>query len=223
MFVAKWARYGWSLELRSLLRGGGQAEPGVSAHSQRCARTGRPHGQRSRRRSRTVDRGTPEADAEPAPAWRKDRHPGQSRAVHPSAHGRRRHRSPASGQRTGHRARAGDARLLRRVGRPRQRQRRSRNGGPQRPRPRAARGGVLSHPPRVALRGRAAGLLLRLFERRAVAAVPRGARAAGVPRRRLAAVSRRQPEVRRRGVQRSGFERSDHPGAGLSFRPGAGA
>ena len=40
MFVAKWARYGWSPELRRLLRGGRQAEPRVPTDSQRYARTG---------------------------------------------------------------------------------------------------------------------------------------------------------------------------------------
>ena len=77
MFVAKWARYDWSLELRSLLRGGGKQQPGIPAHSERPARTGWPHGQRSRRRSRTVDRGTSETNAEPASARREDRHSGE--------------------------------------------------------------------------------------------------------------------------------------------------
>ena len=42
-----------------------------------------------------------------------------------------------------------------------------------------------------------------------------------IPRGGLAAVPRRQSEVRRRGLQRSGLQRSDHPGAGLSLRPRA--
>ena len=102
-----------------------------------------------------------------------------------------RDRGSTSRERPGHRARTGDARLLRRLGRPRQRQRRSRDRGPQGSRPRAARRRVLSHPPGVALRGGGAGLLLRLLQRRALAALPRRPRAAGVPRRGLAAVPAR--------------------------------
>src|SRR5579859_4800113 len=187
IFVAKWARYDWTRELRSLLRGGVQK----SREFQPILSDVRE----------LVDRRTPETNTEPASARRKDRHPGQSRAVHPPARPRWRDRGSTSRQRLGYRARAGHARLFWSMDRPRQRQRGSPNRRPQRSRSSAAGRRVVSHPPCVALRGRAAGLLLRLFERRVVAPLPRGARAAGIPLRRLAAVPRCQPEVRRRGLQ----------------------
>ena len=57
--------------------------------------------------------------------------------LHERAAGRRRE-GGAAGERARHRARAGDARLLRHLDRARQRQRGSRDGGPPRPRARAA-------------------------------------------------------------------------------------
>ena len=159
-----------------------ERESGIPTHSQRPAGTGWAHGQRSGRRTWIVDRGTPEADPEPAFAWREDCHPGKSRTLHPPAYGRRRDRSPTSRERPGDRARTGSARLLRCVGRARQRRCRPRNRGPQLPRPRATGRRILPHPPRVALGGGAAGLLLRVFERRVMAAVSRSAHAARVPR-----------------------------------------
>ena len=61
-------------------------------------------------------------------------------------------------------------------------------------------------------------LLLRLRERGAVAALPPGARASGLPAQRLAAVSARQSALRRRRRRRSRLRRSDRPRAGLSLR-----
>src|ERR1035438_3472764 len=56
--------------------------PGISAHSQRRAGTGRPHCQRAGGCSRSVDRGTPETKLEPASARRENCHPGKPRTVH---------------------------------------------------------------------------------------------------------------------------------------------
>ena len=67
-----------------------------------------------------------------------------------------------------------------------------------------------------------AGLLLRLRQRRPVAAVPRGARAAGVPRVGLGAVPGRQPALRRRRRGRGAQRGSDRAGAGLPLRAAAG-
>ena len=91
------------LELRRAVARRRQAKPGVPAASQRRARTDRAHGQRARSRSRALDGGTPQTNPEPAPAWREDRDPGQPRALRSRSHRRRRHRSAASGERTGHR------------------------------------------------------------------------------------------------------------------------
>ena len=221
LFVAKRARYGWSLELRRLLRGGAQQsrefQPILSDVRELVGRMAN--------------------DREDAPGlWTAER---LKQTLNRYLHGEKvvilanrepyihQHTAdggievqhPASGLVDG--AGAGNARLLRGMGGPRQRRRRSRNGGRKRSRPRTARRRVVSHPACLALRGRAEGLLLRLLERRVVAPLSRGARAAGIPRRGLAAVPGRQSEVRRCGVQRSGLERPDHPGAGLSLRAGA--
>ena len=86
MLVAKRARYDWSLELRSLLRGGGKQnrefQPILSDMRELV-------GQMANDREDapgqwTAD--TPETNSEPASAWGENRHPGKPRAIHPSAH-----------------------------------------------------------------------------------------------------------------------------------------
>ena len=67
-------------------------------------------------------------------------------------------------------------------------------------------------------RGGGARLLLRLLERGALAAVPRRAHAAEVPRRGLARVRAREPPVRGRGLRGGGRAGPDRPRAGLPLR-----
>ena len=99
MFVARWARYDWSLQLRSLLRGGGKH----NREFQPILRDLRELvGQMANEREDvpgTVDRGTPQTDAEPASARREDRHSRKPRTVHPSTHanGQIEVQHPASG------------------------------------------------------------------------------------------------------------------------------
>ena len=128
----------------------------------------------------------------------------------------------AAGQRPGDRARADHARVRRRVGRARQRQRRSRGGRAHRP----------ADPtiPLYTLRRvwlteeEETGLLLRLRQRGAVAALPHRARAPAVPRRRLGAVPRGERALRRRARGGDGEGRAaDRAGAGLPLRAAAAA
>ena len=115
----------------------------------------------------------------------------ESRALHPQL----RRGSPSGGagpgQRHGDGARAHHARLLGHLGGARQRHGRSRGGGPN-------RSACACRPddPTYTLRrvwltaGAGGGLLLRILQRRPVAAVPSGLRAAGLSRERLARLSR---------------------------------
>jgi hypothetical protein len=118
------------------------------------------------------------------------------------------HRGAAPRQRTGHGAGTDHARLLRHLDRPRQRQRRSRGGRPPRPCRRAAGQARLPYSPGLAHgRGRSR-LLLRLLQRRPVAAVPHRACAADLPLGRLGAVRRGESQVRHgRGRARPGQKR----------------
>ena len=106
--------------------------------------------------------------------------------------------------------------------RARQRQRRPRRRRRARPRGGAAGPGRLPLRRVWLTRRGGAGLLLRLRQRRPVAAVPRRARAAGVPRSRLGALPRGQPALRRRGGGRGAQRRPDRAGAGLPLRAAAG-
>ena len=168
--------------------------------------------------------GAAPARAARVPPGREHRDRRQPRAVHPRARAGRRGSSAPPGERPRHRARAGDARLLGRLDRARQRLGRSRDGRRARPRPRAAGRGVLRAAARLAHRGGGEGLLLRLLQRGPLAALPHRARAAGVPRGGLArttsAVNR---ALRRRGVRGGRRRRPDRPRAGLPLRAGAAA
>ena len=144
----------------------------------------------------------------------------QSRALHPRAPAQRRHRQ-ASGQRAGDGGGAGDARLLGHLDRARQRRRRPRGGRRARPPRRAAVGTRLLAAPHLDDRRGGAGLLLRLCQRRAVAAVPRGPCAAGVPRVGLGAIPHHQPAFRRRGGAGGARRRPGGAGAGLPLRAAA--
>ena len=97
--------------------------PGVPADPARRPRAGGAHrrGEGVRSGGRGLDAAAAQADAEPPPARREGRHRRQPRALHPRADDGRRDRGPASRERPRHRARAGDARLLGRLGRARQR------------------------------------------------------------------------------------------------------
>ena len=102
---------------------------------QRRARAGRSPDARARGSTATAARWTPQrlqAHAQPPPARRAGRDRRQPRALHPRADRRRRASSCPPGQRPRDRARAGDARLLGRLGRARQRLGRSRDRRPQR-------------------------------------------------------------------------------------------
>ena len=74
---------------------------------------------------------------------------------------------------------------------------------------------------RMAHRGGAGRLLLRLRQRRAMAALPHRLRAAGVSRERLAPIQGREQALRRCGGPGGHLPRSDRAGAGLSFRASA--
>ena len=110
----------------------------------------------------------------------------------------------------------------RHLDRARQRQRRPRGRRRHRPRRRAAGARRVLAAPHLAHRRGGAGLLLRLRQRRHVAAVPRGARAAGVPRVRLGGLPRGQPALRRRGGGRGAQRGPGGAGAGLPLRAAAG-
>ncbi len=73
-------------------------------------------------------------------------------------------------------------------------------------------------PARLAERRRGAGLLLRVCERRPVAAVPQGARPAGVPVRRLLDVRGGECTIRGGCLRRGGQRLAAGPRAGLSLR-----
>ena len=130
----------------------------------------------------------------------------------------RRHRVDAAGERPGHRARSGDAGDRRHLDRARQRQRRSRNRG--------SRAAACMVPPdrpsytlaaRVAHARRRAGLLLRLREQRALAALSHRLRASRIRRCRLAAVREGEPPLRRCGDRRGGRRSRRRLRAGLSL------
>jgi hypothetical protein len=87
----------------------------------------------------------------------------------------------AAGERRRDRARADHARLFRHLDRARQRLGRPRGGRPPRPRRRASRQAALPHPAGVAERRGGGRLLLRLRQRRAVAALPHRPRPADLP------------------------------------------
>ncbi len=224
--IAQLSWRGWVQGLRALLRGEGILRPTRSTTAPGAA-PDRPRPPRADPRPRAA---VPAARRQPAhlgPAGaardvaqraarqRRDRRV-EPRAVHPRAHaGGNTH--PAPGQRPRHRARAGDARVLGNLDRPRQRQRRSRDRRSPRPRGGAARAPALPGPAHLADRRGGTRLLQRLRQRRPVAAVPHRARAAHVPLRRLRALPQRQREVRRRGRRRGEDEGSGRAGAGLSF------
>ena len=75
--------------------------------------------------------------------------------------------------------------------------------------------------PRLAQRGGAGRLLLRLRQRRLVAALSHRLRAADLPRERLGALRRRQSPLRRRRRAGGAARGPDRAGAGLSFRAAA--
>ena len=146
--IAQLSWRGWVQGLRALLRGEGILRPAAIQHGARAA-PDRARPARADPRSRAP---VPAARRQPAhlgPAGaardaaqriarqRRDRRL-QPRALHPRAHAGG-HPRPAPGERTRHRARAGDARLLGHLDRARQRHRRPRDRRPPRPRRGAAR------------------------------------------------------------------------------------
>ena len=194
----------WTEELRRLLPlpvAGDRPAPRAARSSSRCSPTC-GSSSRSSRRSRPERRGGKWSPDAAPPHCSPTCSAGESVVIvanrEPYVHERApdgavRVRPP--GERPRHRARAGDARVRRRVGRARQRLGRPRRGRRARPRPRAARRGVLRAPARVAHRGGGARLLLRLRERGALAALPHRPHAARLPRRGLAPVRARQPRA----------------------------
>ena len=167
MFVAKWARYDWSLELRSLLRGGGKQsrefQPILSDVRELVGRMASeredaPGQWTAERLKQTLNRHLHGEKivilANREPYIHQHTADGEIEVQHPAS-GLVTALEPVMRACSGVWVAHGSG------------ERRSRNRGPQRPCPRAAGRRVLSHPPRVALRGRAAGLLLRLFQRRA--------------------------------------------------------
>ena len=108
-----------------------------------------------------------------------------------------RHRERDARQRPGHGPGADLARLRRNLDRPGHRRRRPRHRGRRRPRPRAARSSPVHAAARLAHAGRGTRLLLRVRQRGHLAALPHRPHAPGVSRRRLAALPRRQPQIRR--------------------------
>ena len=199
--------------------------PGVPAAAARRSRSGRPH--RGREgvgpRGRYLDAAAAQADPEPPSSRRARGDRRQPRAVRARAQAGRIRRGAAPREWSGHRPGAGDAGVLGRVDRPRQRLGRQGDGRPARPRPRAARRGVVRDPPRLALTRGGAGLLLRFRERGPLAALPHRARAARVPDRRLAALQGGEREVRRRPLVGSGLRGPDRARAGLPLRASAAA
>ena len=153
------------------------------------------------------------------------RHPGagrlQPRALHPQSQ-ERRDRAADPGERPRRRARAGDARLRRHLDRAWQRLGRPRDGRCQRSHPRSARRSRLYAAARLAQRGGAGGLLLRLRQRRAVAAMPYRLRAPDLSRAAtgssIVAVNERFADA---VVQEATPRRSDRARAGLPLRASA--
>ncbi len=90
-----------------------------------------------------------------------------------------------------------------------------------RPRARASGKADLHAAPGLALAGRRAGLLRRIRQRGAVAAMSHRPRAAGISHRRLGAVRASQSALCRRGVRRGAHRRPGRPGPGLSLRAAA--
>ncbi len=161
-------------------------------------------------------------DAHRVARGRERRHPREPRAVHPRERGRRRRSaSSAPGERPRHRARAGDARVLGRLGRARQRLRRPRGRGPPAT-------GSACRPARSRTRSGASGsreeeergYYYGFSQRGALAALPPRAHAPGVPRAGLArttsAVNRRFADAVVRGG-RQGPD-PDRARAGLPLR-----
>ena len=171
----------------------GAGEPGCRAPGgpSRCSRASRLHrprrrGARVRSARRRLDASAAQVGARAPLRGRAGHRPRQPRALHPPARARRDGEGAAPGERPRHRARAGDARLLRRLGRARQRHPPTAN--------RVDRHGRVRVPPgeesytaaaRLAHARGGARLLLRLLQRGPLAALPPGARAADLPRRRL--------------------------------------
>src|SRR2546429_370879 len=142
----------------------------------------------------------------------------QRRAGEPRARRPRRARAGA-GERARHRARAHHAGLRRRVGRPRQRQRRPRGRRAHRP---ALGGSGVHAAARVAERRGGGRLLLRLRQRGLVAALPHRPRAPALPRRRLGALSRGERALREGAAPGDGGGRgADRARAGLPLRAAA--
>ena len=156
------------------------------------------------------------------PARRAGRDPRQPRALHPRAERPTGVARAAPGERPRHRARAGDARLLRRLGRARQRHRptarpstRTTACGCRRARSRTCSG--------------ASGSARRRRTATTTASRTRGSgRSATSPTRARSSAAedwehyvRGEPQVRRRGLRRGRQRRPDRPRAGLSLRAGA--
>ena len=135
---------GWTNEIRARAARRRCTSPSSSRSSATCASSSTASApSASSTDGRPLDARAAEATAAPSPARRARRRPRQPRAVHPRAHADGGIAVRASGERPGHRARAGDARVLGRLGRARQRLRRPRDRRRERPRARAAGRGVV--------------------------------------------------------------------------------
>ena len=155
----------------------------------------------------------------PTPARRAGRDRRQPRALHPRAHGRRRVQRAAPGERPGHRARAGDARLLGRLGRARQRLAPIARPPTPRTRARAAGRGVVPAAARVAHARRKSAATTTASPTRACGRCATSRTRGPIFRSEdWRALRRGQPELRRRGVRGGRLGRPDRARAGLPLR-----
>ena len=144
----------------------------------------------------------------------------EPRAVSPRAPGGRQRRRAVRHRRRGGGAGCGDARAGRRVGGACRRRRRPRGDRRGRARARAAGPAGLHAAAAVDRRADVRGLLRRVRQRGAVAAVSPGGRAAEVPPRRLGRLPGSEPVVRQRDPPRARPAQS--PGVHPGLPPGAG-
>ncbi len=147
----------------------------------------------------------------------------QPRADQPRLEGRP-HPGDHAGQRPRDRDGSGDARVRRHLGRAGERRRGPGDRGRARSPSRAARRPALHAQARLAHAGGGGGVLLRVLQRGAVAALPHRAQPAAVPPGGLGALQGGQREVRRRGAGGDrGHRVADGADPGLSLRAAARA
>ena len=198
---------------------------GLAPGAQHAARPGRRRAGSGAApgRGEHLDRGASEA-VRPPPAQR----PAAGRRLQPRAGEPRVAGRPDPRPGAGERSRDGDgsddARVRRRLGRARQRRRRPRDRRHARATRRSGGRSALHPAARLAQQGRGAGLLRRLLQRGALAALPHRAHAADLPAGRLGLLPRGEPEVRRhRAGPDQGRRVAARPHPGLSLRAAVGA